>query len=103
VFFVLSGAGNLNTELGANFTINSLTFTADATNPVQINDTPGTHTLTIGAGGITDNGPSTYTMNAAIALGAAETWSNNSTANPLTFNSVISGAAGNNLTLGGNG
>jgi hypothetical protein len=60
VFFVLSGAGNLNTELGASFSINSLTFTPDATSPVQINDTPGTHALTIGTGGITDNGPSTY-------------------------------------------
>ena len=108
VFFVLSGAGNLNTELGASFSIKSLTFTLDATNPVQINDTPGTHILTIGTGGITDNGPSTYTMNTSIALGAVQTWANNAPLNnsaitPLTFNGVISGAAGNNLTLGGNG
>jgi autotransporter-associated beta strand protein len=100
VFFVLPGAANLTTELGANFSINSLTFNTFATSAVQINDTPGTHTLTIGAGGITVNGPSTYTINAPIVLGAAEKWSNNS-ANPLTVNGVISG--GNNLTIGGSG
>jgi fibronectin-binding autotransporter adhesin len=103
VFFVLSGAGNLpNTELGTNFSIKSLTFTPDATNPVNINDTPGTHSLTLGSGGMTDNGPSTYTMNAAVSLGAVQTWANNA-ATPLTFNGVISGAAANSLTLGGNG
>ena len=75
VFFVLKGEGNLTTELGTSFTINSLTFTSDASSPVQINDTPGTNLLTIGVGGITDNGPSTYTINAAVGLGGVETWS----------------------------
>ena len=102
VFFVLSGASNLTTELGANFSIKSLTFTPDATSPVQINDTPGTHALTIGVGGITDNGPSTYTINANVVLGASETWANN-TANLINFNGVISGVAANNLTIGGTG
>ena len=102
VFFVLNGANNLTTQLGASFSIRSLTFTSDATNPVQINDSPGTHTLTIGTGGITDNGPSTYTINAGVALGGVQTWANN-TANPFTVNGVISGAAGNDLTLGGTG
>ncbi len=102
VFFVLNGANNLTTQLGASFSIRSLTFTSDATNPVQINDSPGTHTLTIGTGGITDNGPSTYTINAGVALGGAQTWANN-TANPFTVNGAISGAAGNDLTLGGTG
>lgn len=102
VFFVLSGANNLNTELGANFSINSLTFTPDATNAVQISDTAGGHLLTIGAGGITDNGPNTYTINAAVGLGGSETWTNNSP-NALTFNGIISGAAANNLTIAGSG
>ena len=102
VFFVLNGANNLTTQLGASFSIRSLTFTSDATNPVQINDSPGTHALTIGTGGITDNGPSTYTINAGVALGGVQTWANN-TANPFTVNGVISGAAGNDLTLGGTG
>ncbi|HEV2970886.1 MAG TPA: hypothetical protein VGY55_13020, partial [Pirellulales bacterium] len=102
VFFVLTGAGNLTTELGQSFSINSLTFTPAATSPVQINDTPGTNLLTIGAGGITDNGPSNYTINANVALGASEIWANN-TANPITFSGVISGAAANNLTIGGTG
>ena len=99
---MLAGAKNLTTQLGANFSIRSLTFTPDATSPIQINDSPGTHSLTIGTGGITDNGPSTYTINAGVALGGVQTWANN-TANPFTVNGMISGAAGNDLTLGGTG
>jgi fibronectin-binding autotransporter adhesin len=102
VFFVLAGAGNLNTQLGANFSIQSLTFTPDATSPIQINDTPGTHSLTIGTGGITVNGPSTDTINASVVLGASQTWANN-TASPFTVNGIISGPAANNLTIGGTG
>ena len=102
VFFVLAGAGNLNTQLGANFSIQSLTFTPDATGPIQINDTPGTHSLTIGTGGITVNGPSTDTINASVVLGASQTLANN-TASPFTVNGIISGLAANNLTLGGTG
>ena len=102
VYFVLNGANNLTTELGVSFSIHSLTFTSDATSAVQINDTPGTNILTIGTGGITDNGPSTYAINAAVALGGIQIWANN-TANTFTVNGIISGAAGNNLTLGGTG
>lgn len=100
VFFVLAGAGNLSTQLGADFSIRSLTFTPDATLPISIG---GSNTLTLGTGGITDNAPTAaITLDTAIALGATQTWNNNSTV-ALTVNGIISGAGTNNLTLGGTG
>ncbi len=104
VFFNLFGAGNLTTELGGNFTINSLTFTPDATSPVTIADTPGTHTLTIGAGGLTDNSNAVQTISANISTGSAsEKWTNNS-ASALNVSGILSGgSAATTLTFAGPG
>src|SRR5439155_2778844 len=91
-----------NTVLGQAFSINSLTFTPDDTGPVVIG---GANTLTLGTGGITDNASNVAALNvisAPVALGAAQTWTNN-TANNLSGTGVISGAPANNLTFGGSG
>ncbi|HZJ15340.1 MAG TPA: autotransporter-associated beta strand repeat-containing protein, partial [Chthoniobacteraceae bacterium] len=99
VFFNLFGAGNLSTQLGADFSIRSLTFTPDAASDVTIG---GANTLTIGTGGITDNAAAAVIISSNVALGTSQTWSNN-TANAFTVSGVISGAGGNNLTIGGSG
>src|SRR4051794_20592615 len=91
VLFNLFGAGNLNTALGQDFSINSLMFTPDDTSAVTIG---GANTLTIGAGGITNNASNAAALNtisANVSLGAPQTWTNNST-NPLTVSGVISGS-----------
>jgi len=62
----------------------------------------GANTLTIGTGGITDNAAAAVIISSNVALGTSQTWSNN-TANAFTVSGVISGAGGNNLTIGGSG
>ncbi len=99
VFFNLAGAGNLNTQLGADFAIRSLNFTPLATTPVTIG---GGNLLTIGSGGVTHNGSATVTVSSAVALGASQRWTNNS-ASEYTQSGVISGAAANALTIAGSG
>ncbi len=100
--FVLFGAGNLNTSLGRDFSINSLTFTSDAVaaHPVAIG---GTNTLTLGAGGVTNNSNAPITLSTNISLGSAQTWTNNSIAQPLLVTGAISSAATTALTLSGAG
>ena len=101
LFSVAGGGANLATTLGANATINSLTFTADAgtSKPVSI----GGNTLTLNAGtaggnpagnGLTVNASSgAHTINSNVALGASQTWTvANDPANPLTVNGPISGS-----------
>lgn len=97
VFFNLFGAGNLNTILGANFSIRSLSFTPDATSSVTIG---GANTLTLGVGGLTNNSTAAHTLSTAVTLGANQTWTNN-TATPVTVSGGVGG--GSNLTLAGNG
>ncbi|MES2570741.1 MAG: hypothetical protein V4710_11890, partial [Verrucomicrobiota bacterium] len=99
VFFNLFDATNLATTLGAEFSIRSLAFTPDATNPVSIG---GTHALTIGLGGITDNSPAAITLSAPVVLGSSQTWTNQSS-NAFTVSGNVSGAASSNLTLAGSG
>ena len=101
VYFILFASGNLNTQLGQNFAINSLNFTPDAVaaNPITIG---GTNLLTIGGGGLTDNSPATINISSNVALGAVQTWANN-TAVPLTIGGIMSGAATNSLTFNGGG
>jgi fibronectin-binding autotransporter adhesin len=88
-----------NTVLGDNMSIKSLTI-QDTVNGLNL--TADGNTLMVGAGGIAMNASvPASTIGARVALGAAQTWTNNS-ANPLTFNgAVIPG--GNTLTKAGSG
>ena len=113
VLFSISGGGsNLNTTLGANTTINSLTFSSDAGPGKQVS-IGGPNTLTINAGtaggnaagnGITVNaGAGAETIGSNIALGSTQTWTiANDPANPLTVTGAI-GGSGFGLTKAGNG
>ncbi|XHR27122.1 MAG: autotransporter-associated beta strand repeat-containing protein [Chthoniobacteraceae bacterium] len=96
------------TTLGADFTINSLNFTA-ASGAVSIG---GTNALTIQASGTNghnagigiqvDAGSAAHTVNSNVVLGANQTWNiANSTANAFTVKGGISGAYG--LTKSGAG
>ncbi len=98
VFFsVTSGATNLVNSLGADLSINSLTFTSNsAATPIG-----GANTLTVAGGGITVQvGSPSQTINANVGIGALQTWTNNSS-NPLTVGGIVSGA--NGLSTGGSG
>ena len=105
-----NSAGPLSTTLGADFSINSLTFTSARTNSVIIG---GANTLTLLSGGITvQSGSGAHTIDTTgdttagtpgVVLGASQTWTNNSS-NPLTVQSSIGDAgAGNTLTIAGTG
>jgi hypothetical protein len=100
VFFTTSDHGsNLNTTLGANYSIKGLTFTSDSTNPVSIG---GANTLTLGAGGLTaQSGAAAATISCPVALGASQTWSADG-ANPLTVNGSLS-LGNSTLTKSGTG
>ncbi|MCX6850547.1 MAG: autotransporter-associated beta strand repeat-containing protein [Verrucomicrobia bacterium] len=98
-------AANFTTTLDGSFSIASLTFTgsgtaADTTNVTIANGT-GTNTLTVGSGGITVNSTSaSHSISANVALGATQTWTNNSSGGLLVSGNV-SGAFG--LTKNGTG
>lgn len=97
VIFAASGAGNLSTILGANFTINNLTLST--ANNVTVGGT--TNALTIIGGLLNDTTALNNTISVSnVVLGSSQTWQNNS-ANPLTVSSLISGAS--DLTIGGTG
>src|SRR6185295_14048212 len=98
VFFYFNPPTSISgITLGQNFSINSLTFTSDSTNPVTIG---GANTLTLGVGGLTINsGAGAHTLSAPVILGASQTWTNNSS-NNFTVSGVISGT-GTNLTIAG--
>ena len=105
VFFTASAAANYaNTTLDGNFSINSLTFNANAAGPMAIGPgTSGSNTLTIYGGGITvAAGAGGATITAPLALGAAQTWANNSS-NVLTISGTSVTNGGNTLTLSGSG
>ena len=105
-----NSAGTLNTTLGADFSINSLTFTSARTNSVIIG---GANSLTLLSGGITvQSGSGAHTIDTTgdttagtpgVVLGASQTWTNNSS-NPLTVQSSIGDAgSGYTLTIAGSG
>ena len=104
VHFVTSNptAANLTTTLGQNLTIKTLSFDSTSTSAVTIN---GSTTLTItpssSSTGISLNAAAgAVTINSAVTLGAAQAWTNNSTANQLTVTgNVVNG--GNTLTIAG--
>ena len=69
VIFQATGATNLNTTLGRDFSINKLTFASNATSPISISG----NTLTIGAGGIEAQagaGTGNHTINSNVGLAA---------------------------------
>src|SRR5205823_1954561 len=84
VTFAASSPGTLATTLGADFTVNSLTFSASV-GTVSIG---GSNTLTISnSTGITVNTGAAVTISATgVILGASQTWTNNS-ATALTVSS----------------
>ena len=102
VVFNAVGAGNLTTELnGTSYTINSLTFNADADSNVSIGSS-GTETLTIGsAAGITVDAGSAaaqHDISANVILGVNQTWTNNSSSSLLLVSGVI-GDSGSHYSL----
>ncbi len=112
VFFATSGAqaaNQINMTLGANMAVNSLTVngtanTPNTTNPISLLSTGG-YTLTVGSttgSGITVNaGSAAVTLGASIALGNAQTWTNNSS-NALTVSGTVANG-GYLLTTAGSG
>lgn len=86
VNFSANGAANLNTTLGQNFTINSLTFDTAASASIG-----GANALTVNSG-ITNGSAAgnNFITNASVVLGLDQTWANNS-GNPLTVGASISG------------
>jgi hypothetical protein len=97
VFFTGSGAANLTTTLGSDFSILGLTFTSNATIPVTVG---GGNTLTIGADGLTvQAGSAAHTINAAVSLGGSQTWRvSNAAASPLTVGGTLRIPAAATLT-----
>jgi hypothetical protein len=92
------GGSNLSTTLGANFSINELTFTSAQTSPVSISG----NTLTLGAGGLTvHSGAAAATINSNVTLSSSQNW-NIFGAAPLTINGTLS-LAGQALTKAGSG
>ena len=84
-----AGSTRLAPDMDANWNINSLTFNSGA-GAFTLSSTGG-FVLTIQGGGITNNSASTQTINNAITLGTAQTWS--ATSGALSF--------GGNITNGG--
>ncbi len=82
-------AAALATTLGADLSVRGVNFAAGAAAPVTVG---GTHTLTLGAGGITvQGGTGAHTISAPVALGADQTWGNVS-AHALTVSGAVGGA-----------
>jgi autotransporter-associated beta strand protein len=84
-----AGTTRLTPDMDANWSINSLTFNSGA--GAFILGSTGGFTLTIQGGGITNSSANTETINNAITLGTAQTWS--ATSGALSF--------GGNITNGG--
>jgi fibronectin-binding autotransporter adhesin len=84
-----AGTTRLTPDMDANWSINSLTFNSSA-GAFTLSSTGG-FVLTIQGGGITNNSANTETINNAITLGTAQTWS--ATSGALSF--------GGNITNGG--
>ncbi len=91
-------------NLTAATSIASLTFTSAATGAVTLgNNGSSANTLTVGAGGITHSSSAgSAILNMSVILGAAQTWTNNSS-NALSVNGSTITGSGKNLTVGGTG
>ncbi|MDZ4782669.1 MAG: autotransporter-associated beta strand repeat-containing protein [Planctomycetia bacterium] len=98
VHFYATGATNLNTTLGQNFAIASLTMDAAATSNVSIGSGGGILTInpTNSTSGDTitgiklNPGAGSLSISAPLVLGASQTWANNS-GNTLTVSGGIGG------------
>ena len=104
VHFVTSNptATNLTTSLGQNLSIKTLSFDTTSTSAVTINS-GSTLTITPSSSstGISlDAAAGAVTINSAVTLGAAQTWTNNSTVNALTVGGNVANG-GNTLTIAG--
>src|SRR5439155_16838463 len=103
IFATTNASTPINTELGQDFSIRSLTILGNSptdANAVTIAGTGG-FTLTIGTGGINVNsGAAGLTISANVAFAAAQTWTNSST-NAMTVSGVVSGTQA--LTKAGTG
>jgi autotransporter-associated beta strand protein len=98
VTFAASGANNFNTTLGADFTINSLTFATP--NPVTIG---GANALTINGNVAVNSGAGTNTISVgSVVLGVSQTWTVTDAANQLIVSSPVIGT-GKTLELSGPG
>jgi autotransporter-associated beta strand protein len=93
VFEASSANGQYTITLGADRTTAGITFNSAAgTNAFTFTG----NTLTINAGGITNNDADTQTFSSAVSVNSAQTW--NATSGGLAFNTV---ALANDLTLSG--
>jgi fibronectin-binding autotransporter adhesin len=90
-----AGTIDLTSDMDANWSINSLAFNSGA-GAFTLGSTSG-FTLTLGAGGITNNDDSTQAIANAITLGAAQTWNVASTG-ALNVSGAINNG-GNLLTI----
>jgi autotransporter-associated beta strand protein len=98
VIFLSTGS---RTALGADFSINSLTF-AGSGDPAAV-AIEGEHSLTIAAGGIAmERGSGDATVAVDVVLGADQQWSNESSSRFAVTGSRITGS-GRQLTVGGSG
>jgi len=105
VFMTASSASNLTTTLDQAFTINGLTFVGTgSSNTAGSSIGAGSGgTLQINGGGITVNaGSGANTISAPVTLGAAQSWTNNSS-NMLTVGTGIVNNGGFLLTVAGSG
>jgi autotransporter-associated beta strand protein len=98
------GSTRLAPDMDANWNISSLTFNSGA-GAFSLSSTSG-FVLTIQGGGITNNSASTETINNAITLGTAQTWS--ATSGALSFGGNIANggflltvSGGSNTTVNG--
>jgi fibronectin-binding autotransporter adhesin len=92
---------NFATTLAQNFTIKTLTFDAAAASATSISGNTLTITPASSTTGITvDSGAGAVTINSNVALGAAQTWTNNATT-LLTVVGSVTGPFG--LTVAGTG
>jgi autotransporter-associated beta strand protein len=98
IAFASDGSINLNSVLGADQSVSSIVVTPGVSPAIG-----GTHSLTVGAGGIwLEDAAAGLTIDTTggVVLGANQVWKNKSTA-PLAVNSVISGSG--TLTKSGAG
>ncbi len=95
-----SAANQGNMMLGANMSVNSLTF--NNSNPATLTSVGNTLTIgsTTGAGITVNSAAGAVTLSENLALGIAQTWTNNNS-NSLTIGNVDT--AGFLLTIGGSG